>query len=71
MSSLVGKTMAGFLSFFFFLSPEAEIPSSFCHNKGDRGGGNGSEQHRGSEARRSGDVMEGGEGLIYCITWAV
>lgn len=68
MSSFVGKTMAGFLSFFFFLSPEAEIPSSFCHNKGDRGGKwkRAAPRERGEEERRC-DGRGGGADILYNV----
>lgn len=50
-------------SFFFFLSPEAEIPSSFCHNKGDRDGKwKGSAPREGGEEKQK--CIERGEGQI-------
>lgn len=61
MSRFVGKTMVGS----FFSSPEAGIPSSFCHNKGDRKGKWKAAASRewGKEEQR---CDERGEGQIKC-----
>lgn len=67
MSRFVGKTMVGFLSFFFFGVPRLRSRHRFVIIK-VTGRGNGREQHRGMEARRSGDVMKGGGGAD--TTWA-